>query len=131
MIDLETAYLIRAEAIAFINNAGGVAALPTSAVAAEMQRLHPELTVGKAAYLAERVVAHWGQTGLDYEEAPMRADGVRKWYPVRRNGRLRRIAVKYLTAEELAGISSELKRQDEELLAHTGELWRGEADGPP
>ena len=126
MIDLDLAYMIRADAIAFINNAGGVAALPASAVAAEMQRLHPELPAGEAAHLAGRVAAHWGQTGLDYEEAPMRADGVRKWYPVRRNGRLQRIAIKYVTVEELAGISSELKRQDEELLAHAGELWRGE-----
>ena len=121
MIDLETAYRIRAEAIAFINNAAGVT-LPSSAVAAKMRRLHPELTVGKAAHLAERVAACRGQTGLDYEEAPLRADGVRAWYPVRRNGRLQRIVIKYLTDAERAEIAAELKRRADETLEHADGL---------
>ena len=39
---------------------------------------------------------------IDEYLAPLRADGVRAWYPVRRNGRLQRIAIKYLNENELA-----------------------------
>ena len=120
MIDLEVAYRIRAEAVAFIANYTGPV-LTTDIVAAEMRRLHPELSAEDALHLAERVDAFLGMTGLDYYEAPERPDGLREWYPVRRDGRLQRVPVGEITGVEFSEIVAEEKRQFAELEAQIAE----------
>ena len=94
-----------------------------------MARLHPGLDQAEAERLERRVSVCWGQMGLNYEEAPLRADGLRQWYPVRRNGRLQRIPLPELTVRERDEIVAEMKSQAEHALARAAALQDGTGSG--
>ena len=118
MIDLDIAYRIRAEMKAVVAaNTRKPSAINPFILMRVMQRLHPSLSNAEAIHLAKRIYVCWGQLGLDYDEAPDRADGMKEWYPVMRDGRLQRVLCDDLSKDEFAAIVAGQQEQAEHLQA--------------